>query len=132
VPTPDLVSYLNRIAATYGLGPEEFLDLFAQQGHACDVCRKPLTLFAEDLAEAPVVDHDHDTGKVRGLLCRGCNTAVGFIEKDQDRTRNALAYLMRHVPQGFGKHDRSRKNKTLRAVRKLGELAALDTGPPED
>lgn len=92
----DPVAYFNRITATYGLGAEELLDLFASQGHACAICGKPLTLFAEDLAEAPVVDHDHATGEPRGILCRGCNTAVGFIEKDRFRTRKALGYLVEH------------------------------------
>lgn len=40
-----------------------------------------------------MVDHDHDTGRVRGILCIGCNTAVGFIEKDPRRTFRAINYL---------------------------------------
>jgi hypothetical protein len=93
---PDLVGYLNRIAAKYQLAPEAFLDLFAKQHHRCAICRRALTLFAEDLAEAPVVDHEHGPdgrGPVRGILCRGCNTAVGYIEKDRVRTRKVLGYL---------------------------------------
>lgn len=127
---PDLIGYLNRITAVYGLGADEFLDLFEKQGHTCAVCRRPLTLFASDLAEAPVVDHDHATGEVRALLCRGCNTAVGYIEKDRDRTRSVLRYLTRHAKrrsETWGEKKAAGRGGWARANRQeQGLLHALD------
>lgn len=99
---PDLIGYLNRITAKYDLQADAFLDLFAAQEHRCAICRKGLVLFAEALSEAPVVDHDHETGAVRGIVCRGCNTAVGYIEKDRVRTRRVLGYLKKHKARGGG------------------------------
>lgn len=73
--------YFNRITDVYGLGVDEFLDLFAAQGHACTICKHQLVLFSSNKREKPVVDHDHSTGMVRGILCVSCNIAVGWIEK---------------------------------------------------
>ncbi len=39
------------------------------------------------------VDHNHDTGKVRGILCRSCNLALGMFKDDKRLVRIALAYL---------------------------------------
>lgn len=79
----------------YGIGQPEFDRLMAEQGHVCAVCALP---FAErtgrDLRE-PVIDHDHDTGEVRGVLHRECNVALDLIARltpaDLIRTRTYLA-----------------------------------------
>jgi hypothetical protein len=42
-----------------------------------------------------VVDHNHETGKIRGLLCHHCNLAVGWIRDDPDRALRAAEYLQR-------------------------------------
>jgi hypothetical protein len=78
----------------YGLTQGLFDALLEAQGHACGMCRKP---FADD--QAIFVDHDHaccpdeksSCGKcVRGLLCLGCNTTLGHIERKYEIAR---AYL---------------------------------------
>lgn len=40
------------------------------------------------------IDHDHDTGKVRGILCHHCNCAIGMFKDDTDAMQKAIAYLM--------------------------------------
>jgi hypothetical protein len=42
------------------------------------------------------VDHDHTTGKVRGLLCHDCNVGIGFMRDSVENFRRAIAYLDRH------------------------------------
>lgn len=42
------------------------------------------------------IDHDHETGKVRGLLCGGCNTALGHLKEDVDRIRGLADYKLMH------------------------------------
>ncbi len=111
--------YFNRIAAVYGLGVDEFLDLFSAQEHRCIICRKRLVLFSSDRTEAPVVDHCHKTGAVRGILCNACNVAVGFVEKSKNRTDRILWYLRGYrgkkrkvqLPDGF--HDWCPKDKAI-------------------
>ena len=72
----------------YGLTPEAFAELVAAHDGHCAICdRVPKRL---------VIDHDHDTGVVRGLLCDPCNIRVGWIEKEG--LAAALAYLQKHQP----------------------------------
>lgn len=66
----------------YGVDKFMFEAMYFEQDGKCLVC---------DDREAMLVDHCHETGRPRGLLCRGCNTMLGFIESDKmDR---ALQYL---------------------------------------
>jgi hypothetical protein len=44
------------------------------------------------------VDHDEETNKVRGLLCRHCNQGIGLLRHSQDNLRRAVAYLEKHHP----------------------------------
>ena len=55
----------------YGLSDDEYQRLWDEQKGLCALCKKPRTL---------VVDHDHTTGRVRGLLCYGCNGGLGMLE----------------------------------------------------
>ena len=60
----------------YGITLEQYEHMLAEQGGRCSICRR------EPLGIKPLhVDHNHTTGAVRGLLCRRCNSLVGFIEK---------------------------------------------------
>lgn len=71
----------------YGLTPEGFDLLFEDQSGACAICR---TLFED---QTPHVDHDHATGKVRGLLCGECNLGLGKFKDDPERLQRALDYI---------------------------------------
>lgn len=84
-----------RLKYLYGLTPDARSALLDKQGGVCPICRTD-----EDL----VVDHDHDTGIVRGLLCRRCNSAVGLLQDDPAMCRRAVAYLENipdHVPEDW-------------------------------
>ena len=72
-------------ARRYGLSLADFRALQERQGHACAICRKVTRLLC--------IDHCHATGRVRGLLCRRCNSALGFYADDQRLLLAALAYL---------------------------------------
>lgn len=62
--------------------------LEAEGGH-CAICFQPAT----------AVDHDHHTGKVRGLLCKHCNVGLGMFADDPERLENAILYLSRSKPK---------------------------------
>jgi hypothetical protein len=70
----------------YGITAEEFDALLEEQGGHCALCPA-----LEDLC----VDHNHTTGRVRGILCRNCNAALGQFRDDIDRVRAAVKYLER-------------------------------------
>lgn len=73
--------------------------LMAQaQGNVCAICAKPESAVNPKSLEPRLlaIDHCHNTGKVRGLLCSKCNTGIGSLNDDVSRLRSAIAYLERH------------------------------------
>lgn len=81
----------------YGITIDDFDDILAIQDGACAVCSCPEERRnPSGTIKRLVVDHDHDTGKVRGLLCHNCNIALGLIHDDQDVLRAMLGYLGTH------------------------------------
>lgn len=73
---------------TYGLRQADFASMLTRQGNACAICCMPCPVFA-----SLCVDHCHITGKVRGLLCRRCNTALGMFGDSQVLVERASQYL---------------------------------------
>ncbi|HEV2756189.1 MAG TPA: endonuclease VII domain-containing protein [Actinomycetota bacterium] len=68
----------------YGLTPEDFDSLLAAQGFLCPICLK---------RPAVHVDHDHRTGKVRGILCEMCNGGLGQFRDNRQTIEAAIDYL---------------------------------------
>lgn len=82
-------AWANRLYR-YGMRTEDFERIWADQDGACAICR----LVFEDRLVA-CIDHDHESGAVRGLLCAMCNGGLGMLGDDQSRLLAALAYLER-------------------------------------
>jgi hypothetical protein len=78
----------------YNLSEQEYDKRLAEQGGLCGLCHRPP---GED--ELFVVDHDHETEEVRGLIHRKCNLAIGFLEDRLDLLEAAVTYLKRFVRQ---------------------------------
>ena len=74
----------------YGLTLEQYDAMLAAQDGVCAICGEPRP---ED--RTLHVDHDHDTGEIRGLLCFKCNNALGDFNDDHDLFQRAAAYLDR-------------------------------------
>ncbi len=76
----------------YGIDEQAYESMLASQGGRCAICGGP------PIARWGVlgVDHDHATGKVRGLLCDPCNTLLGLAKDDAAVLDRAAAYLRRH------------------------------------
>jgi transcription elongation factor Elf1 len=70
----------------YGLTREEISKILIEQEFSCPICGK-------ELLDDFVVDHNHETGEVRGLLHANCNTALGMLEDDIGRFYMAIQYL---------------------------------------
>ena len=79
-------SYLKR---AYNVTLEEYEKKLKEQNYCCAICNRHQSKFKRKLA----VDHDHKTGKVRDLLCAGCNVDVSVVE---DRLEILLKYLNKH------------------------------------
>lgn len=72
----------------YGLTPETYAAILKKQGERCAIC-----LLEQTVNRRMYVDHCHTSGKVRGLLCHHCNTAIGLMRDDAARMRRAISYL---------------------------------------
>ena len=78
----------TRVRAMYGIEPDEYLEMCNSQQGKCAICgNEPTTQRGLHL------DHCHDTGQVRGLLCHGCNTGLGAFSDDPELLAKAIGYL---------------------------------------
>jgi hypothetical protein len=78
----------NHMLAKYGLDKSQYVVLLAHQEHRCAVCDGPL------IGKTKVcVDHNHSTGKVRGLLCDGCNRGIGLLKDNPVVLGRAAQYV---------------------------------------
>jgi len=79
----------------FNLTLEEYQSILKSQGGVCKICQKPETAKKSNSEEARMlaVDHDHNTGKVRGLLCARCNVQLGHYEKTKPRAEEFEKYL---------------------------------------
>lgn len=79
----------------YGITREQYDALLVEQDGACAICRQPETMTYRGQPKALSVDHDHETSRVRGLLCAACNFALGKMQDNPARLRAAADYLER-------------------------------------
>lgn len=81
----------NKYANRYGLSIEEFEAFEIQQNGRCNICNQ--VPVPDTLGRTLNIDHDHITGKIRGLLCSPCNTALGLLKDNIDYLHSAIKYL---------------------------------------
>lgn len=71
---------------------EEYETLLQEQNSTCAICG----ITAEEIGKRLIVDHNHETLKVRGLLCWRCNSGLGFFKDNQAHLAMAIEYLVKH------------------------------------
>lgn len=81
----------GHLRRKYGISLETYNLMLAGQGNRCAICR---TLLPG--GHGTHTDHDHSTGKVRGLLCAGCNIGLGGFKDSQEALSLAIQYLERN------------------------------------
>lgn len=109
-----LNAFKRHLRLQYGISYETYLKILAYQDNACAICR-------EDLTE-PHLDHCHDTGKVRGILCFTCNTALGKFKDSVEVLKSAIWYLQRpelsleYIPKYLTAEEKSELARVKRAT----------------
>ena len=73
----------------YGITREDYNEWFHSQNGSCAICN----VHQNEITYSLCVDHDHETGKVRGLLCMGCNTGLGKFGDCIEGLEAAIEYL---------------------------------------
>ena len=99
----------------YGMDDSAIIAMLASQGNGCPICLKPI-VFGERKNNFHI-DHDHQTGEVRGILCETCNPGLGKFDDDPARVAMGIEYLKRTLPlnrpsaDGRGKASTGRRRK---------------------
>jgi hypothetical protein len=88
----DVKKKQERWIKRYGINAKDYKQMFDEQNGVCKICQKPC-LSRQFLS----VDHCHQTGKVRGLLCVKCNTALGMLDDNIQNLTSAIEYLKKHA-----------------------------------
>lgn len=73
---------------TFGITPEDYNQMFVTQNGLCAICLKP----SRDGTNLRI-DHNHETGKIRGLLCENCNFGLGHFKDNSEVLLSAVKYL---------------------------------------
>lgn len=87
---------LKYALVRYGITPEDLTRMLAVQSGCCAICGDPPKPDGVRAASRLHVDHDHETGAVRELLCNHCNRMVGAARDRPELLRAAAAYIERH------------------------------------
>lgn len=85
--------FRNRLRIDYGISAYQYEVMVMCQGNVCAICGYPESVTKNGEVMRLAVDHDRNTGRVRGLLCVGCNTGLGSFNHDQERLSEAVRYL---------------------------------------
>lgn len=81
------------LKANYGITLEQYDALLDGQHHSCAICGTDLRI----LSSRPHLDHDHETGAVRGILCHHCNVGLGHFRDDITVLESAIEYLRKSL-----------------------------------
>lgn len=81
---------LNKLWIKYRVTPERWQEMFDKQGGRCAGCMKP---FGNERSNKPCVDHNHETGVFRGLLCHACNRGLGLLKENITTLQTLILYL---------------------------------------
>ena len=79
--------WLSGYKSRFGIEPDAVTALLIASCGVCSICLRPFT------PREPILDHCHDTGKVRTLLCNRCNSGLGMFQDDPARMRRAAKYV---------------------------------------
>lgn len=90
----------------YGITQEQYDTILASQNFVCGACHEAPTFSPVRKGASKydnfVIDHDHVTGEIRGILCTNCNVAIGMLRDSPDKARKIADYLDRQSPTNSG------------------------------
>lgn len=87
--------WAGHLKRNFGITVEEYDAMLERQGGVCAICNNPETKTTADRIENLSVDHCHQSGSIRGLLCRSCNRSTGQLGDTVEAVRRVLNYLIK-------------------------------------
>lgn len=92
-----LAQFYYRVKKEFGLTPDQYRAMYEAQQGLCAICGSPEAARSEKGGNKVLcVDHDHELGHVRELLCGKCNSAVAFVRDNSELALKVAEYLKRH------------------------------------
>lgn len=85
----------HHLKTSYGITPEQKNQMLEQQQNRCLICEKDISGKAKSH-----IDHCHNTGKIRGILCSNCNRAIGLLSDCTKNLNRAIIYLQTSLLEG--------------------------------
>lgn len=80
----------------YGITLDQYNKMFEKQKGLCAICNKSQRRYSTSGNIRLAVDHNHNTGKVRELLCTECNVGIGYAQDNPEILKSMIAYLEKH------------------------------------
>lgn len=80
----------------YGMSYQDVVSMLAAQNGRCSICKDQIAVSQDEVRNTAHVDHDHESGIVRGLLCSKCNTGLGMFKDNIRNLAQAIVYLEDH------------------------------------
>jgi hypothetical protein len=93
-----------NLVKRYGITVQDYDDMLERSNGCCEICKRNLSCSDSNCSLRPAVDHDHETGRVRGILCVRCNFGLGAFGDSICCLRDAIDYL--------GRSDREQRNSS--------------------
>lgn len=84
---------LYNLKNVYNITLEDYNRMLQEQNGVCKVCGKIEVIANQFGPRSLCVDHDHDTGQIRGLLCNRCNRVLGMVKDDKELLQKLSLYL---------------------------------------
>jgi hypothetical protein len=85
----------TNIMSKFKMTVSDYEFLWDKQGGLCAICKRPERAKRDGVVKYLAIDHDHKTGKIRGLLCSACNSGIGQLQDDPFILAEAIRYLMK-------------------------------------
>jgi len=133
----DKIGFIGRkhqkLQERYGITIEEYNQKLEDQNHCCAICGRSTDEIqnTHHRRYALAVDHNHTTGKVRGLLCSSCNQALGLFQDNVAVLQSAQTYLVNHTEEPHGRKDHERV-VTKAGIRPAKNARQVQAGPAKD
>ncbi len=86
-----------KLKEKFGITQQDYDAMGEAQGYRCAICNQPERRTIRGNVIVLAVDHNHATGKVRGLLCHACNVGVGMFRESPELLQNAIEYIQLHL-----------------------------------
>lgn len=84
---------INNLRRSFGITLEEYKLMSKSQNGVCKICKQPETAKLNGKVKHLAIDHNPETGKIRGLLCGNCNQMLGKVKDDPEILKQAIKYL---------------------------------------